>query len=276
MNLAEIRKKALQEKEAGGTPPSMNSAVGAHVTPLSVREEPVSRAEMVTMEETQFRGETVPSEPPTLPLDEAPAPSATPVPENDTEPEIISFPGTMPSTRPFDPLAELLAGRERAGIEDDDELSALVDDTSSPEQKMEEYLCFRVADENYAISIMEIKEIIKPREVTEVPRVPPYVPGIVSLRGVIIPIYDLRRRLLLEEGPGGSRQRILVVRHGDGYAGILVDQVTQVVKLGEADEEQPPAVLDGAGREFVKGIGHNDGNMLILLDLEKILDLNLS
>lgn len=275
MNLAEIRKKALQEKEVGGTAPAMHTAMEPRETSPPGREEPIVRTDEVIREEIVPPREVVPPEPPARLPAEVPAPSAPPSVEAVPEPEMISFPGTMPAVRPFDPLAELLAGRERAGLDDDDELSALVDGAASPDQQTEEYLCFRVADENYAISIMEIKEIIKPRGVTEVPRVPAYVPGIVSLRGVIIPIYDLRRRLRLEDVPGGSRQRILVVRHGDGYAGILVDQVTQVVKLGAADEEQPPAVLDGTGREFVKGIGHHDGNMLILLDLEKILDLNL-
>lgn len=273
MNLADIRKKALQEKEAGGVSP--RSVVDSPATPPPVRDEPANGEPALREEAPSPREAVLPEPPSPLPV-EAIVSMAAPELERAVEQEPVSFPGTMPPARPFDPLAELLAGRERAGSDDDGELSALVEGASSSDQQTEEYLCFRVADESYAISIMEIKEIIKPREVTEVPRVPHYVPGIVSLRGVIIPIYDLRRRLRLEDGPGGSRQRVLVVRHGDGYAGIQVDQVTQVVKLGEADEEQPPAVLDGTGREFVKGIGHHDGNMLILLDLEKILDLNLS
>ena len=275
MNLAEIRKKALQEREAGGITPASSSAVSAPASSHPVREDPTGTVVTAIPVELAAPGvKEFPERQPTAVVDAiaAPAPAMS-----ETVPmhEPLSFPGTMSTARPFDPIAELLAGRELAGSEDEDEHSSLIDGVSSLDQ-IEEYLCFRVADENYAINIMEIKEIIKPREVTEVPRVPSYVLGIISLRGVIIPIYDMRRRLGLGDGPGGNRQRILVVRHGEGFAGILVDQVSHVVKLGADDEEQPPAVLEGAGREFVQGIGHHDGSMLILLDLDKILDLSLS
>ena len=273
MNLAEIRKKALQEREAGGITPGRSSEVSAPASTLPVREDAGGPAVTAIPVEPAAPGvEEFPDRQPTLVDDAAAAPS---MPETFPAGEPLSFPGTMWPARPFDPIAELLAGRELAGSEDEDEYSSPIDGAPSLDQ-IEEYLCFRVADENYAINIMAIKEIIKPREVTEVPRVPSYVLGIISLRGVIIPVYDMRRRLGLEDGPGGNRQRILVVRHGEGFAGILVDQVSHVVKLKRDDEEQPPAVLEGAGREFVQGIGHHDGSMLILLDLDKILDLSLS
>lgn len=261
MNLAEIRKKALQEKDAGEAIRSSSSVVST--TSLPVREDPTA----VGVEE--------PLERQPITVADLAAAQAPTVPEAVSVPEPLSFPGTKSTVSPFDPIAELLAGRELAGSEDVDEFSALIEGAASLD-RVEEYLCFRVADENYAINIMAIKEIIKPREVTEVPRVPSYVLGVISLRGVIIPIYDMRRRLGLDDVSGGNRQRILVVRHREGVAGILVDQVSHVVKLGAADEEQPPAVLDGAGREFVQAIGHHDGSMLILLDLDKILDMSLS
>ncbi len=276
MNLAEIRKKALQEKDAGGAPPRSTSVVSDPPPALPVREDPAGPAATGIPEESTVMGVEEPSERQPIMVSDGCAAQAQPLPETVSTSEPLSFPGTKSTVvRPFDPIAELLAGRELAGSEDEDELSALIEREASPDQ-IEEYLCFRVADENYAINIMAIKEIIKPREVTEVPRVPSYVLGVISLRGVIIPIYDMRRRLGLDDVPGGNRQRILVVRHREGVAGILVDQVSHVVKLGAADEEQPPAVLDGAGREFVQGIGHHDGSMLILLDLDKILDMSLS
>jgi len=274
MNLAEIRKKALQEKDAGGAPPRCSSVVSDPPSALPVRKDPIGIAATGIPEESAAAGVEEPSERQPVTLTDGGAARA-PLPETISTPEPLSFPEMKSTVRPFDPIAELLAGRELAGSEDEEELSALIEGAASLD-RIEEYLCFRVADENYAINIMAIKEIIKPREVTEVPRVPSYVLGVISLRGVIIPIYDMRRRLGLDDVPGGNRRRILVVRHREGVAGILVDQVSHVVKLGAADEEQPPAVLDGAGREFVQGIGHHDGSMLILLDLDKILDMSLS
>ena len=169
----------------------------------------------------------------------------------------------------FDPASVILKGRELAGTES----------VESGEQEQTvatvELLCFRVANEEYAIDIMDIKEIIKPREVTEVPRVPAFVRGILSLRGNIIPIFDMRVRLGLDDGERSHRERIIVVKRGSGLCGIVVDEVIQVVRIPAAGLEAPPVVLEGMDREFVVAIGRVAGRMLILLDMEKVLDINL-
>lgn len=171
----------------------------------------------------------------------------------------------------YDPLSILLAGRQAAAagaeLQVEEELSQASDE-------VEEYLCFNVADEAYALSIMAIKEIIKPREVTEVPRMPGFVTGVISLRGVIIPIMDMRLRLSLPVKEMTGRERILVLKTANGLCGVLVDEVIQVVRLGSSAIEGPPTILDGVDREFVMGLGRYDNRMLILLNLESILDLN--
>jgi purine-binding chemotaxis protein CheW len=172
----------------------------------------------------------------------------------------------------YDPIATLLAGRESA---------ASVEETPSDEEHfhvsgdLEEYLCFKVAHEEYALSIMDIKEIIKPREVTEVPRMPKFVSGVISLRGVIIPIMDMRLRLSLPVGEPTGRERVLVLRTTIGYCGVLVDEVIQVVRIHNSAIEGPPTILDGIDREFVMGLGRFDNRMLILLNLDSILNLDL-
>jgi purine-binding chemotaxis protein CheW len=168
----------------------------------------------------------------------------------------------------FDPAAVILQGRQSAaGLE-------AVREADQVEASLE-LLCFRVATEDYAIDIMDIKEIIKPREVTEVPRVPAFVRGILSLRGIIIPVFDMRLRLGLPEGVHSERERIVVVKRQGGFCGVLVDQVVQVVRIAEAKLEAPPVVLEGIDREFIQGIGRVAGRMLILLDMEKVLDIGL-
>ncbi|MCM0083002.1 chemotaxis protein CheW [Geomonas sp. Red32] len=169
----------------------------------------------------------------------------------------------------FDPASVILKGRETAA-EDDDGLMG-----EEAANATLELLCFRVADEEYAISIMDIKEIIKPREVTEVPRVPAFVRGILSLRGIIIPIFDIRLRLGLPAGVHSERERVIVVSRSEGFCGVLVDEVVQVVRVGEGTIEPPPVVLEGIDREFVQGIGRVGGRMLILLDMAKVLDVSL-
>jgi len=169
----------------------------------------------------------------------------------------------------YDPVAILLAGRKSA---EENDVSA-IDGVDQVSGDLEEYLCFKVADEEYALSIMAIKEIIKPREVTEVPRMPRFVSGVISLRGVIIPIMDMRLRLSLAVQKPTGRERVLVLKTSNGLCGILVDEVIQVVRFANSAIEGPPAILDGVDREFVMGLGRFDNRMLILLNLESILDL---
>ena len=185
-----------------------------------------------------------------------------------------------PSPRPkqsplpvFDPLALLLAGR--AIGRSDAGMQSVDLDIENDGEDFQELLCFRVAEEKYGVNIMEIKEIIKPREVTEVPRVPPYVSGVLSLRGIIIPVFNMHKRLGHAVAQESGKERIIVMKKGEEFCGVMVDEVIQVVRISSATIEPPPAVLDGIDRDFVGGIGRFDGQMLILLNLEKVLDLNL-
>lgn len=170
----------------------------------------------------------------------------------------------------YDPLATIISGREWSA---ESEETSLYNALPAASGDLEEYLCFRVANEEYAINIMAIKEIIKPREVTEVPRMPAFISGVISLRGVIIPIMDMRLRLALPAGERTGKERVVVLRKDAGFCGVLVDEVVQVARINKADIEDPPAVLDGIDRDFVKGLGRFDKRMLILLNLDTILDI---
>jgi purine-binding chemotaxis protein CheW len=175
---------------------------------------------------------------------------------------------------PFDPIEIILAGRQAAGCDDDQHL-ATPEQARTVVEDYEEFLCIRVSNEIYGINIMQIKEIIKPREVTEVPRSPSFVSGVISLRGVIIPILDMLDRLGLRRESVTGRERVVVVRHGEAFTGLLVDEVIQVVRIAKTSFEPAPAVLDGIDREFVTGIGRSDNRMIILLNLDTIADINL-
>lgn len=175
---------------------------------------------------------------------------------------------------PIDPIEAILAGREAAGCGDEPDASS--SDYAAPEvDDFEEFLCFRVSDEIYGINIMQIKEIIKPREVTEVPRSPSFVSGVISLRGVIIPIMDMLDRLGLKRGATTGKERVVVVKHNETFTGLLVDEVIQVVRIAKNSFEPAPAVLEAINREFVAAIGRSGGRMIILLNLDTIADINL-
>jgi len=182
----------------------------------------------------------------------------------------------MPTTKRsvgYNPVETILSGRESAAVSED--LPDSQSDSYAAEE-IEEYLCFRVAHEEYAISIMAIKEIIKPRDVTEVPRMPAFISGVISLRGVIIPVMDMRLRLSLPVSAAAGKERIIVMRKDSGFCGVLVDEVIQVARINKSDLEDPPAVLDGIDRDFVTGLGHFDNRMLILLNLGAILDIGVN
>ncbi|MDY0268183.1 chemotaxis protein CheW [Trichloromonas sp.] len=135
-----------------------------------------------------------------------------------------------------------------------------------------QWLTFFLQGEEYAMDIETVNEIIKPREITDIPRVPDFILGIVSLRGIVVPVYDLARRLNLGQVELGAQSRIIVCHHGGGLIGLLVDSIAQVVRLNERKIEAAPAMLSGLDREFIAGIGRYQGRMLILLQLHNVLN----
>jgi purine-binding chemotaxis protein CheW len=134
-----------------------------------------------------------------------------------------------------------------------------------------ELLAFRLADEEYAVDILMIREIIRLVDITRVPRRPSFVKGIISLRGTIIPVIDLRTRLGLAESASDRSTRILVVGLGRGLIGVIADSVTEVVKVALSHIEPPPAAGGGSSSGHLKGVTRVNGRLLILLDLEKVI-----
>src|SRR5262249_53334962 len=135
-----------------------------------------------------------------------------------------------------------------------------------------EVLSFALANEEYAIDILRIREILKYRTATEVPRAPAFIDGIIAVRGQVIPVMDLRVRMRLPAAPPGKDTRILVATHaGDPY-GLVVDAVHQVVRMRDEDVEAPPALLGGPDAELIAGIGRpRPDRLLILLHLDNVL-----
>jgi purine-binding chemotaxis protein CheW len=141
------------------------------------------------------------------------------------------------------------------------------------EQASRQYLAFNLGDEEYALDIKQISEIIKVREFTDIPRAPGFILGIISLRGVVVPVFDLRCRLNLGVSEIMSTTRIVVCQHEDVSVGLLVDSINQVVNLNDGEVEPPPGVLSGLDREMVSGLGRYQGRMIILLNIESVLDV---
>ncbi len=242
MELAKIRNKARQDESGAGVPPT------SPAVPLPLTEAPFLPA--------------------ALPLSALPGDA---VGGPDFEPVTPVLPPV--SAISFDPLAAILAGRQ---ADQQSMPSALADlppqEELRVEERYQEFLCVILGSEEYGVNIMDIKELIKPRELTEVPHAPYFVEGVISLRGVIVPVLDLRKRLGLTAATPTGQERVVIVRRGESFSGLRVDAVTGVVRIPESRREATPAALEGIDRECVAGIGRSDDRMVILLDVEHLVD----
>lgn len=138
-----------------------------------------------------------------------------------------------------------------------------------------EYLAFVLGREKYAVQIAHVAEILRPPPITEVPRASRNVLGVVSVRGRLVTIVDLRRRFGLAESPVDRKSRVLLADAGTGeQMGLLVDEVQHVWRLA-AEEIEHPNALGGEQPAHIAGIGRpadGDGSVLILLNLAPILE----
>lgn len=135
---------------------------------------------------------------------------------------------------------------------------------------------FMVGDEEFAIPILSVQEINRMMQITRVPQSPPFVEGVINLRGKIIPVMDLRKRFGLSALENSSDSRIIVVEvEVPGTAqtrviGFTVDRVNEVLRISESIVEPPPSMVAGADSDYVQGVGKLDDRLLILLSLSKL------
>jgi len=171
--------------------------------------------------------------------------------------------------------------------EDNEEFLALAEEELSQQQREEalveegevyELLGFTLGQEEYGIEIHWVEEIIRPRHLTEVPRAPGFISGVISLRGNIIPVVELRRRLGLASGGNGKGyQKIVVVTDPETRQlfGLLVEEVTEVIRLPVRELEPAPPTLGGE-IAFIVGVGWVEKRMIIMLTVEELLRFGLS
>lgn len=146
-----------------------------------------------------------------------------------------------------------------------------LDRVNEEDAKRTEFLAFKLGDEKFAVRISCITEIIKPLPITEVPRASAEIVGVMSVRGRLVTVVDLRPRFGLPARPNGRLTRILLVDVGiEEIIGLVVDEVLEVVRLSEAEIE-PPSALGGEQPPHIAGVGRPDGSVLLLLDLLPLL-----
>lgn len=172
------------------------------------------------------------------------------------------------------------------------EMGAALVERVEPEPAVEEedaapvstrFLGFRLGQEHYAVPILHLSEVVRFQEITAVPRVRSFVRGIISVRGTIVPILDLQRRLSQrEESPEGGAdaprptrssadRRVLITHHSGEVFGLLVDEVSDVFVADPSDIEPPPATLPRRLLEFVSGIARVQGRIHTVLEVPAVL-----
>jgi len=135
------------------------------------------------------------------------------------------------------------------------------------------FILFALADEEYGVEVNQVKTIERMIPISRVPNTPPFVKGVFNLRGVIVPVIDLRSRFGLEETPFTDDTRIIIVQVNDMEVGLIVDSANDVIDL-EADMiEDPPEVVGGIKAKYLRGIAkRSESKLLILLHLEEVLN----
>jgi purine-binding chemotaxis protein CheW len=135
----------------------------------------------------------------------------------------------------------------------------------------QQLVVFELGAELYGVEIARVHEIIRLQTVTRVPRAPAFVEGVINLRGKVIPVVDLRRRFGLPSAEHTRSTRIVVVEIGDQVVGIVVDGVSEVLRVNTATVEPPSPVVAGIDSEYLHGIAKLPERLVILLDLDRVL-----
>ncbi len=130
---------------------------------------------------------------------------------------------------------------------------------------------FSIGDEEFGVDILKVQEIIRTMEITKVPKAPPFVEGVINLRGKVIPIIDLRRRFGLDTRGHDKNTRIIVIEINKMIVGFVVDSVSEVLRIPASTVEPPPPVVAGLESEYISGVGKLEDRLLILLDLDRLL-----
>lgn len=130
---------------------------------------------------------------------------------------------------------------------------------------------FKIGEEEFGVNILKVQEIIGTMDITKVPRAPAFVEGVINLRGIVIPIIDLRSRFGLKSKPGDKDTRIIVIEINKVIIGFVVDAVSEVLRIPSRTVEPPPPVVAGVESDYISGVGQLKDRLLIMLDLDRIL-----
>lgn len=134
-----------------------------------------------------------------------------------------------------------------------------------------QWVTFRLDDETYGVNVMQVQEVLRYTEIAPVPGAPSYVLGIINLRGNVVTVIDTRQRFGLAPAEVGDNTRVIVIEVDNQVVGILVDSVSEVVYLRQSEIEIAPNVGNTEAAKFIQGVCNKDGELLILVELERMM-----
>jgi purine-binding chemotaxis protein CheW len=134
---------------------------------------------------------------------------------------------------------------------------------------MTKFAVFKIGDEIFGISIDRVVEILKVQKIFTIPGLPEFLSGVMSVRGNIVPIMDLRRRFGLQ--PSGKKERIIIVRYGKEKIGFLIDDIKEILPLSAGEIKNPPSIFKGFRTEYLTGLSKLGENIIILLNIDNLL-----
>lgn len=138
----------------------------------------------------------------------------------------------------------------------------------------QEYVLFKLEDEYYGIDINNVETIEKIMPITRVPYTQDFVKGVINLRGNVVPVIDLRKRLNLEEKPYDDNSRIIIVQIDDITVGMIVDSSSEVIQLNDDEIDESPSINIDNDDYFIECIGKKDNRIIIIINLHKVLNIN--
>ena len=144
-------------------------------------------------------------------------------------------------------------------------------------QDIQQYLTFQLGGEMYAIGILNVKEIIEYGQLTEIPMMPPFIRGVINLRGSVVPVIDLAARFGGHQTQIGRRTCIVIIELADAEVrhdiGVVVDAVSEVLEVSSADIEPTPAFGAKIRADFIDGMGKIGGKFVIILNIQRVLSV---
>jgi len=132
---------------------------------------------------------------------------------------------------------------------------------------------FKLGREEYGVSILQVQEIKRITEITRVPHTPEYIKGVINLRGSVLPVIDLKKRLNLPQQDSTEDTRIIIVKVEEISVGMIVDAVSEVMTISQDQIDAPEVVAGSVAANYLSGVGKLDNRLLILLNLEEIIGI---